>query len=294
MCCFSGAVERVADTSIFARSVENGRQILVYAMTISTKNDVAMILPLPVPAGSPDDAVRFISLKEYPEFFTRMKLGLPEPVTRSLSVGSAKAAPEAAAPKLEVVQVGEFEASFVPAVKDFGRLDERFRLPDQTWEQLPAYKGYGFAVFKLKKTATSVHPMAFEFPRADPKQLFFPTVHIHDGKVHGKGDLRSFAVLPEARGRRTSLPDWRESNVLAGQFLSVERTGGIVDGAKHCYLKKLRGGAERGHHPDGLSCLLRRAVLRPCPGCARGSSRRGSCRRAPRGPRSRSRRGSGR
>src|SRR5262245_21623687 len=181
MCCFSGRVEHVADTSIFARSVDNGRQILVYSMTISTRSDVAMILPLPVPPGSPEDAVRFISLKEYPDFFKDMKKGFPEPVSRGFMTLSA---PERSAPaqKLEVVQVGEFEASFVPTVKDFSRLDERFRLPDQTWEKLPAYKDYGFAVFKLKPTAREVHPMAFEFPRANPKQLFFPTVHIHDGK----------------------------------------------------------------------------------------------------------------
>ena len=118
MCCFSGTVERVADTSIFARSVEKGRQILVYAMTISTRSDVAMILPLPVPPGSPEDVVRFISLKEYPDFFKDMKKGFPEPVSRGGFM--TKSAPEpAATPKLEVVQVGEFEASFVPGVKDF-------------------------------------------------------------------------------------------------------------------------------------------------------------------------------
>ena len=26
--------------------------------------------------------------------------------------------------------------------------------------------------------------MAFSFPRRDPGQLFFPTLHVHDGQVH--------------------------------------------------------------------------------------------------------------
>jgi hypothetical protein len=241
MCCFSGRVEHVADTSIFARGVDNGRQILVYAMTIETRSDVAMILPLPVPAGSPEDAVRFISLKEYPDFFRDMKAGFPEPVSRGV-LATPAAAPKTAAPaKLEVVQVGEFEASFVPTVKDFGRLDARFRLPDQTWEQLPAYKGYGFAVFKLKSTATKVHPMAFEFPRANPKQLFFPTVHIHDGKVHPKATFDHALYCQKRDGERLSLPDWRESETTAGQFMTASKAAGVLDGARHCYLKQVRG-----------------------------------------------------
>jgi hypothetical protein len=60
-------------------------------------------------------------------------------------------------------------------VKDFSRLDERFRLPVDTWNQLPAHHDYGFAVFKLKPGVATVHPMAFSFPRRDQKTLFFHT-----------------------------------------------------------------------------------------------------------------------
>jgi len=241
MCCFSGPVDRVADTSIFARSVENGRQLLVYSMTIATKQDVAMILPLPVPANPPDDAVRFIDLKEYPGFFHDLKLGFPEPVSRSNGfLGIKSAAPERAEP-LQVVQVGNFEASFVPTIKDFGRLDARFRLPDQTWDALPAYQGYGFAVFKLKKDASTVHPMAFEFPRAEPKKVFFPTVHIHDGKVHERATFDHALYCQKREADKTSLPEWRESALPALRFMKIEKTQGIIDGGLHCYLRKIRG-----------------------------------------------------
>jgi len=242
MCCFSGPVEKVADTSIFARSVENGRQILVYSMSISAKHDVAMILPLPVPAGTADDAVRFIDLKEYPNFFLDLKLGFPEPRSRSLSFpGTKSAAPEVGAIPLPVVQVGEFEASFVPAVKDFGRLDARFRLPDKTWESLPAYKEYGFAVFKLRKESTTVHPMAFEFPRKDPAKVFFPTVHIHDGQVHPNATFDHALYCQKREADRTSLPEWRESATPAAQFMNLPKSQGIIDGRSHCYLRKIRG-----------------------------------------------------
>ena len=39
MCCFSRPVDRVANTNIFARSAKEGRQFLVYSMTLSAKED---------------------------------------------------------------------------------------------------------------------------------------------------------------------------------------------------------------------------------------------------------------
>lgn len=241
MCCFSGKVQEVSGTQIFARAVENGRQLLVYSMYLSTQTDVAMILPLPVPAGAAEDALRFISLKEYPEFFEHLKRGFPEPVSRAKPGAVPTAKAEAAPAKLEVVEVGNFEASFVPTVKDFGRLDARFRLPDAVWGSLPAYKDYGFAVFKLKASYTTVHPMAFEFPRADAKRLFFPTVHIHDGTVHDKARFDHTLYCQKREADNMSLPEWRESDRLAVSFMEVQKAQGIVDGQAHCYRKTLKG-----------------------------------------------------
>ena len=69
MCCFSGPVSHVGNTKIFARAGDDGRQLLAYQMRFSTAADVAMILPLPVPKGVPDRALRFIDLQGYPGFF---------------------------------------------------------------------------------------------------------------------------------------------------------------------------------------------------------------------------------
>jgi len=142
---------------------------------------------------------------------------------------------------LPVVEVGEFEASFVPSVRDFRRLDERFRLPDATWDQLPLYREYGFAVFKLKQGAKTIHPMAFEFPRANPKKIFFPTVHIHDGKVHPKAafDHTLYCQVTEAESRQVM--DWRESPKLANQFMKVNQAKELIVANRHCYQRKIRG-----------------------------------------------------
>jgi hypothetical protein len=238
MCCFSREVERVADTNIFARPGKGGGQYLVYSMTIKAGEDLAMILPIPTPKASKEDAVTFINLEKYPDFFADMKAGFPVP-PRPASRAKGDPLPKAAAePKLKVVEVGSFEASFVPTVRDFARLDERFKLPEGTWNKLPQYKDYGFAVFKLKKGEQKVHPMAFDFPRADQRRVFFPTVHIHDGKVH---DRAGFDHALYCQGADTAMR-WEESPQPAEMFMrKMDETKGIVDGKGHVYRRQMHG-----------------------------------------------------
>lgn len=244
MCCFSRPVEFVNATRIFARAEDSHRQFLVYSMTVSAKEDLAMVLPLPVRAGSVENVVRFISLEEYPKFFEDMEKGFPPPPERKLPAGSKFALPPAAAVPLDVIQVGSFEASFVPTIADFARLDERFRLPVGTWEKLPAYRHYGFAVFKLKPGAKTVHPMAFSFPRANIGSLFFPTVHIHDGQVHTRAGFDHILYCQPVESDVAKLTDWRESPQLAGQFVKAAQAKGIVLPERHCYRVAMRGQLE--------------------------------------------------
>jgi hypothetical protein len=146
-------------------------------------------------------------------------------------------------PTLEVVKVGSFEASFVPTIKDFSRLDERFRLPTEVWDKLPMYEDFGFAVFQLMKEergAQKVHPMALEFPRAKPKQLFFPTVHIHDGTVHAKAHFDHFLFCQASAGENVMM--WEESTQPVGMFMKKHEAGeGILEPDAHCYRKVLFG-----------------------------------------------------
>ena len=239
MCCFSRHVQLVTDTDIFARAGREGRQFLVYAMRFKAGEDLSMILPLPVPKNPKEDAVKFINLEKYPNFFEEMIEGFPvaPPLGAARAMRPMKAA---AGPTLAVVEVGSFVASFVPTVKDFGRLDERFRLPDGVWDKLPQYKDAGFAVFQPKKGDMKVHPMAFEFPRANPAKLFFPTVHIHDGEVHEKAGFDH--MLYCQNDGNTSTIGWEESPRPAGLFMkNIEKSQGIVDPEGHCYRKIMKG-----------------------------------------------------
>src|SRR6476469_2861460 len=125
MCCFSRHVEKVWSTRIFARPLEAGRQLLVYGMSLEVASDVAMILPIPVPAGSPDDAVRFVDMSSRPGFFDDVSALFPA-IWQSGGAPYERGMAPQSAPKLVVHDVGDFEASFVPTPRDFDRLDSRF------------------------------------------------------------------------------------------------------------------------------------------------------------------------
>lgn len=213
MCCFSfderelrGMQLGVKATDIFARGLPDGRQYLVYSMLYSSPVELAMILPLPTPPGPAEDAVGFIDLSGFAEFFIHLDGGFPDyPDDETQTLSASEDA-------LEVHSVGSYEASFVPSQKDFARLDARFRMPKGALERLPQYRDYGFAVFKLKAGEAKVHPMAFSFPRRRADELFFPTVHVHDGTVPAQASFDHRLYCQDAR------PDpelWRVSNTWA-------------------------------------------------------------------------------
>jgi hypothetical protein len=238
MCCFSQKIISVTGTNIFARPLAEGRQLLVYSMSIKADQDLAMILPLPAkqPAGEKD--LEFIDLQGYPSFFSNLDAGFPAPPSAGPATDSANST---SGRSLEIHQVGNFEASFVPKVADFSRLDERFRLPDGTWKEVPEYENYGFAVFKLKRGAMTVHPMAFSFAINDPRSLFFPTVHIHDGKVHETAHFDHSLYCQPSAERRPKVTYWQESPRHAKSFMNVGKTKGIILSDQHCYRTVAQG-----------------------------------------------------
>jgi hypothetical protein len=240
MCCFSRDVDRVDNTRIFARLGKHLNQAIIYEMALSAPQDVAMILPIPVKPGSGEKAVSFYDFQGYRNIFHDLHKGFPEmDPYRTAAAGTFGPAPAAA--KLEVVSVGSYDASYVPTVADFTRLDERFRLPDQVWDQLPGYRGFAFVVFKLKldKGVFHSHPMAFAFPSAVPNHLFFPTLHIHDGKVHEREtfDHTLYCQAPV----EFDLRRWQESPKLAVTFAKCGLTHGMVRPDQHVYRQIIRG-----------------------------------------------------
>jgi len=215
---------RVRDTQIFAR-LEGTTQLIAYAMQLRAPGDGAMILPIPVRPGCDEHEVEFIDLSAAPELFTLLNAAFvgPEP---ALPRGGLRL-PIRSRARLVVHQVGAFEASFVPGVAEFDRLDPRFRLPDAVWSQLPV-AGFGFAVFKLRDTHGSVHvhPMAFRFPTRDPARIFFPTLHVHDGEAHDSADFDH--ALYYQRADASVHPDHARARDDASVRLAAECSRGLV------------------------------------------------------------------
>ena len=243
MCIFTGPVD-VCNTSIFARRLAghlSDRQCLVYQMHYASKSPVAMVLPIPVLRPNETDAINFIDLKHYPDFFDHMHRAFP---SRGGDL-CLSAEPET----LEVHKVGDFVASFVPTLNDFGRLDKVFRLADDVWDQIPQYKDFSFAVFQLSKTLSrsfwrklttqEVHPMAFEFRSRMDDTIFFPTIHIHDGHVEplAKFDHALFFQSDSIKPDET----WRTTSQSAEAYLDVEKSRGTIDGQLPIHMRLLKG-----------------------------------------------------
>lgn len=248
MCCFSVATPvgfiarlfarpvRVSRTRILARSVDAGRQRLAYGMDLDTQQELAMVLPLPVVPRSGDDAVRFIDLSETPRMFdeldalfdfapSRAKGGLPRLQSRKTLV---------------VHEVGAFVASYVPTRADFERLDARFRLPDVLFDAVAHYADYGFAVFQLKAGKVTVHPMGLELPARSPDKLFFPTVHVHDGRFHAKATFDHTLYYQHPRA-----PNGPEIDTFGGDAVSwakpTKTYAGMLDATRSVVRRTLRG-----------------------------------------------------
>lgn len=231
MCCFSGSVSNVSNTRIFARATGKDTQFLVYQMEYTAYNDLAMILPLPTPPTAGPDAVRFIDLSAYPQFFSDLENGMPQML-------GAPAPGAGASDKIQVQRVGSFDASFVPARADFAQFDEQFRIADTAWDKLPEYTDYGFAVLKLRADARTVHPIAFEFNTRNPHLLYFPTVHIHDGHVEANAYFDHDLYCQHN-------VNWMRSYDSAQAFMNMPLTQGIVAPDQ-----RVEWLAVRGMHPN--------------------------------------------
>lgn len=235
MCCFSGKVKDVYDTAIFCRMGAKGNQVVIYSMGVDTDMEVAMILPVPIAEKRRESSVQFVNLSLIPEFFEKLDRAFPAPRRK----GADPFAGAIAEGVLAVKTVGSFEASFVPTVNDFDRLDDRFRIPKETWQGLPEFMDHGFVVFKLRSGRARVHPMAFAYPARDTSKITFPTVHIHDGTVHAKADFDH--VLYCQTDNKGIKMDWQESVALPGGYMNLALTHGTVRPDEHVYKRSVVG-----------------------------------------------------
>jgi hypothetical protein len=229
MCIFSQQVVHVGSTRIFVADTGHGIHATAYQMSVKASSPVAMILPVPVLKGTGDEALTFVDLSGHDRFFDELFGCFPRP----RSAGRGGYGPDDTLPMglLAVHEVGDYVASYVPSIADFHRLDPRFRLPEAAWETLPDYHHFGFAVFQLRpgQAVQRVHPIAYRYPADRPGELFFPTVHVHDGggaEPEAHFDHELFAQADwQVTGRGS---DWDVGSLLPGQVRGLVRSHGLV------------------------------------------------------------------
>lgn len=249
MCCFSQPVVSVNNTQIFARPSGNGTQFLAYQMNYESRDRNAMILPLPVRQPANDKTLHFIDLSHHDAFFDDLASGFP--FHSPPSIGCSAPLDIASRHDLEVFEVGNYIASFVPTMSDFGRLDSRFTLPNEVWASIPGYENFGFAVFQLAAGALKPHPMAFEF-QTQNDELFFPTIHIHDGELHESEEFDHILYVQHA-GLDSRVYGYQNSHVedkstglirskhRASRFCNVDKSAGLIEGDLLLHRKIIRG-----------------------------------------------------
>ena len=249
MCIFSQPVISVNNTQIFARLSGKGTQFLAYEMNYESREPNAMILPVPVKQAADDKSLVFIDLKYYETLFDDLDTGFPWHA--SSSFGCSEGPVTDSAGMLDVFEVGNYIASFVPTLADFGRLDPKFTLPKDVWAKIPEYEHFGFAVFQLAAGKVKPHPMAFEF-QTDKDELFFPTIHIHDGEVHQSEEFDHVLYMQHAGldskvgGYRNSDVEDRDTGLVrserqASSFCNVDKSADLIDGNLLVHRKIIRG-----------------------------------------------------
>ena len=237
MCIFSQPIDSVNNTKIFARTTATNTQFIVYQMNYKSVHSNAMILPIPIRRPTHDRSLRFIDLSHYDTFFDDLSKGFPYIGPSNMGCGAPDSVSTGKS-ALEVFEVGNYIGSFVPNLSDFSRLDDRFTLPSATWSKLPQYDDYGFVVFQLAEGSLKPHPMAFEF-ETNSDQIFFPTLHIHDGTIHATEEFDHTLYLQHA-GFDSKVYGYENSDVAdkstglirskftAEHFCKVDKANGIV------------------------------------------------------------------
>jgi hypothetical protein len=192
MCMVNGPVKTIGATKIFTAPSEDGtRQLTVYSNKVDSPADNAMVLPVPFP-----DSVQLHDFSAYSKLFNDLDSCFAQVKSKTLSANFSAAA--GARGPLAVFRVGSYDASIVPSVSDFDRLDARvFTLNPSLGQVLRQNYGtiqgtpVGFIVCKLRSGAHTYHPFAYSHARPN-NRLFVPTRHFHphDGSrfFHADGD----------------------------------------------------------------------------------------------------------
>ncbi|MCC6750577.1 MAG: hypothetical protein IT371_23145 [Deltaproteobacteria bacterium] len=247
MPCFTRPVAAVGQTQLYARAADDGGQLLAISATVAAREDLALLVPLPTPAGTAADAVRFLDLQSYPTFFDELGLGFT-----ALPRAASAAPPRALRGTPRAHAIAPLELSVAPDLASLARLDARFAPSPRLLARLAEYADFAFAVLRLtswggllahfrRPQARLVLPVALHFPRRWSDRLYFPTLAVHDGDDASEPELDHLCYCQPDERTEPHLARWERSAHAASSFVDPGRAQGLVDGRAPCHRLTLRG-----------------------------------------------------
>jgi hypothetical protein len=83
--------------------------------------------------------------------------------------------------------------------------------------------------------------MALRFPTRDPASLFYPTVHVHDGRVKKRAhfDHSLYCQAPEAP--KPQVGGFSRAHLRVADCVDVDSTRGLVDGSLPMFRMQIFG-----------------------------------------------------
>lgn len=244
MCIFTGEVEEVASTRIFAALVGPKQQMTIYSNEVNLadavapvarilpKNmfrqsasisPVAMILPIPLPKDpatgkkrSPDE-IKMLDVSSVKDIFECLDAVFPKRQSESLDYDGDMSFGVKSANSLEVHRCGSYRYSVVPDIQSLGLLDRQvFNVNVDTVKPLleTTYKDqFAYLVCIIDESA-AYSPIAYVHP-SNGRLLFVPTLHEHG---HGHG------IAHTKVNKRKTTDDWDH------EIFSVDSSAEFADG----------------------------------------------------------------
>ena len=87
--------------------------------------------------------------------------------------------------------------------------------------------------------------MAFAFPTALTGQVFFPTLHIHDGKIHDR-EVFDHTLYMQGEGFDLDTGGWQESPKIAVAKVKCGYAHNMVRPEMHVHRNVIRGNMRNG------------------------------------------------
>jgi hypothetical protein len=235
MCLFTGVVNSVSNTRIFAAPVGSQLQLIVYQNEVSVSQNVAMVLPFPFYADQMEQKmeIQLINMTQYTDFFKDCDKELPKSSSpRGTGIFFGGGFGSAASNNLEIKQVGSYDISVAYSLDQLGKLNwEHFDLSRSLLAILQKNyaESFGFLVCKIQaskfasarplfgsggfgsfgpSTSSFGTPSGFQ-PTRPTSSDFEPVAFVCPMKRKVEGnDLQLFVPTRHEHGKGSQQADW--------------------------------------------------------------------------------------